>query len=179
MQGIIRYALSKSNLSTEIDTYQEIGNGFIRNAFFPWVFLLFFTLNRNNWKRTVNLVLIIHWILRSCGDIIFAFIPLRPYVEGHYWPFSTDNWYKSCALGNVFWLSGEIIADWYPLLRTKAVTNNNKRKIKYVYITCISYNIIKIINIYCYYVGYPIDLRQYDENGNAVKDFAMFKLRWW
>ncbi|OUM58456.1 hypothetical protein PIROE2DRAFT_16245 [Piromyces sp. E2] len=122
---------------------------------------------------------IIHWVLRSCGDTIFYFIPLREYIPDHYWPYSTEIWYKSAALGNVFWLTGEIIADWYPLLRTKAVTNNNRRKIKYVYVTCILYNIIKIINIYCYFIDYPINLSIRDKNGKVVTDYAMFKIRWW
>ena len=180
MQKVIELANLHGNIYSEnIDVYQVIYNGFLRNDFFPWVLILFFTINKGNWKRPVTIVLIVHWILRSCGDVIFNFIPLREYIPDHYWPYSTENWYKSAALGNVFWLTGEIIADWYPLLRTKAVTNNNRGKIKYVYITCILYNIIKVVNIYCYFIDYPINLSIKDENGNVVTEYAMFKIRWW
>ncbi|OUM64707.1 hypothetical protein PIROE2DRAFT_8474 [Piromyces sp. E2] len=94
------------------------------------------------------------------------------------WPFSEKNWLISNAIAHVFWLSGEILGDWYPLLRTKAVINNSK-KIYPVYITCILFNLVKIFGISSFFIDYPINLKKVDKNFNAVRDIYKFNICWW
>ncbi|ORX47604.1 hypothetical protein BCR36DRAFT_355631 [Piromyces finnis] len=178
MQSIIAFSELRSFIySQKYDTYQTIIESFIRNDYFPWVCLILL-FNRKNWKRPITIILIVHWFLRSIGDSLNNLLPLRPWVPNTYWPYTNENWFICCALANVFWLSGEIVGDWYALLRTKAVTNNNK-KVRLVYVTVIIYNLVKCLNMYCNFMDLPFDLRLQDEEGNLVKDIARFKIHWW
>jgi len=99
-------------------------------------------------------------------------------MANSYWPYTKTNWYVSNGIAHVFWLLGEIMGDWYPLLRTKAVTNNSN-KMKTIFITCIIFNITKVFGMYTYFMDMPIDLRVTDENGNKVKDIIKFNIYWW
>lgn len=178
MQSIIVYVELLSEIySQKVDTYQNIIEAFIKNDFFMWVCLILLY-NYKNWNRPVILILVFHWILRSIGDLLNNTFSLMPWAPDTYWPYTNQAWLVCCAIANVFWLSGEIIGDWYPYLRTKAVTNNH-RKVRLVLMMCIVYNLVKIGNIYCYFSDYPIDLRLRDEKGNLIKDIAKFKIKWW
>lgn len=53
------------------------------------------------------------------------------------------RWALTRQFNSFFWYSGEIIGDWYPLLRTKAVARDKKSMI-YIYGTCILYNLSKL-----------------------------------
>ncbi|OUM60686.1 hypothetical protein PIROE2DRAFT_13505 [Piromyces sp. E2] len=161
----------------KIDGYQNIIDSYIINPYFPWVCLILL-LNYKNWKRTVILILVAHWFLRSTGDLLRNTMDLRPIYNNMYWPYSQKNWYISNAVAHIFWLLGEIIGDWYPLIRTKAVTQN-KKKLKFVYITCIFHNMVKVFGMYTYFMNYPIDLRQLDENRKMVRGIAKYAIAWW
>ncbi|OUM56124.1 hypothetical protein PIROE2DRAFT_19416 [Piromyces sp. E2] len=52
------------------------------------------------------------------------------------------KWFLTRQINSFFWHAGEIIGDWYPVLRTKAVAKEGDL-MKYVYISCIVYNITK------------------------------------
>jgi len=52
------------------------------------------------------------------------------------------KWFLTRQINSFFWYAGEIIGDWYPLIRTKAVAKDGR--IKYVYMSCIFYNITKL-----------------------------------
>eukprot|EP00833_Pecoramyces_ruminatium_P018178 jgi/Orpsp1_1/1192210/evm.model.d7180000091410.1 len=178
MQDLITFAEAHSGDSNlRVDVYQYVFDSYIKNIFFPWVCLILL-FNMKNWKRPVLLILIGHWFLRSTGDLLRNTLELRTKEPNLNWPGSLKNWYISNALANVFWLSGEIIGDWYPLIRLKAITNNSK-KIRFIYVTCIIYNIAKIIGMSSYFYGYPIDLRQKDEDGNPIDDIIKARFRWW
>lgn len=56
---------------------------------------------------------------------------------------SPFKWFVARQINSFFWYIGEIIGDWYPLLRTKAVARD-QHSIKFVYGTCIMYNLAKI-----------------------------------
>ncbi|OUM60685.1 hypothetical protein PIROE2DRAFT_13504 [Piromyces sp. E2] len=181
MHEIIENAETRNGISsTRIDTIQKIIGSYYIFEFFPWVCLILLY-NRKNWKRPVILVLILHYLFRATGNFLRYTLELREPELNTYWPYSTANWYISVALANVFYLTGEIIGDWYPLLRTKAVTKNtsNNKHIKLIYITCIAYNLVKVYGMYCYFMDYPIDIRIRDENNNPVEDIITFKIRWW
>ncbi|KAG4102034.1 hypothetical protein H8356DRAFT_1653288 [Neocallimastix lanati (nom. inval.)] len=162
----------------KIDNIQKVILPFITSPFFPWICLIFL-LNKKNWKRPVILVLIGHWLFRAIGDLLRNTMELRNETSiNTYWPYTKTNWYVSNGIAHVFWLLGEIMGDWYPLLRTKAVTNNSN-KMKTIFITCIIFNITKVFGMYTYFMDMPIDLRVTDENGNKVKDIIKFNIYWW
>ncbi|OUM70476.1 hypothetical protein PIROE2DRAFT_56779 [Piromyces sp. E2] len=178
MQSVIAYSELRSFIyCSKIDTYQTIVESFIKNDYFPWVCLVLLY-SRKKWKRPITLILIAHWFLRSIGDLLNNLLPIRPWVPDTYWPYTNENWFICCALANVFWLSGEIIGDWYALLRTRAVTNKSK-KTRIIYVTLIIYNLVKVANICVNFMVLPFDLRLKDEEGNLVKDIALYKMKWW
>eukprot|EP00833_Pecoramyces_ruminatium_P011732 jgi/Orpsp1_1/1185764/evm.model.c7180000095126.1 len=178
MQIIIEYGEKKGflDLGKKIDKYQNIIiNPYIQSYFFPWVCLILL-LNRKNWKRKVIFILVGHWFLRSTGTVFINIMDVRKKEPNMNWPYSKSNWLISNSIASLFWLTGEILGDLYPLLRIKAVTNNH-RKIRIVYVTCILYNITKVIGIIHQFS--PIDLRILDENRNKVKDIENFRIKWW
>jgi len=82
------------------------------------------------------------------------------------------KWFVTRQLGTIFWYVGEIFADWYPLLRTKAVVQK-QRSIWYVYASCAFFNISKIVLIIYHFTLKPTEL--YDDDGfynkNRVNKF--------
>jgi len=178
MKELITLAESKNGIQyTRIDSIQTFLGAYYMFEFFPWVCLIFIN-NKKNWKRPISLVLILHYLFRATGNFLRYTMELRKTEKNTYWPYSTTNWYISLALANVFYLTGEIIGDWYPLLRTKAVTNNGKY-MKLVYFTCIIYNLVKVYGMYVYFMDYPMDLRITDENNQPVNDMIIYRIRWW
>ncbi|KAG4093321.1 hypothetical protein H8356DRAFT_1428834 [Neocallimastix lanati (nom. inval.)] len=162
------------------DALQYVIDAYLINMHFPWIFLILI-LNGKNWYRPINLVLIVHWFLRSTGDLLRNTMQLRTFEPYTYWPFSQKNWYISNAIAHIFWLSGEIVGDWYPLIRTKVVTNNSK-KIKIIYFFCIIYNSIKFFGMYTYFMNNPINLKKQvnsDIVSNTKNDIVKYNIVWW
>eukprot|EP00833_Pecoramyces_ruminatium_P007441 jgi/Orpsp1_1/1181473/evm.model.c7180000077305.1 len=159
------------------NVYQNMAESFILNPFFLWVFLILLY-NRKNWKRPIILLLIFHWVFRSVGDLLNYRASFIPWAPNTYWPYTDQGWLMAQAIPNIFWLTSEILGDWYPLLRTKAVTKQNK-KIIFVFITCILYNIVKLYSMYALFGDLPIDFRLTDDDGNKVRDIARIKIRYW
>ncbi|ORX47642.1 hypothetical protein BCR36DRAFT_371709 [Piromyces finnis] len=173
----VEHISSKYIQMASIDALQHVVNSFIVNANFPWLCLVLL-LNKGDWKRTVIMILISHWFLRSIGDVlkhIMKFYPPDPNME---WPYHLESWYVSNSFARVFWFAGEIIGDWYPLIRTKAIIKN-KRKIKPVYITCFIYNIVKIVGVACDFVYAPKDLNKPQEKFEINKYVLDYKVHWW
>ncbi|ORX47641.1 hypothetical protein BCR36DRAFT_295243 [Piromyces finnis] len=177
MQYLLILSEHSNGQKLKVDGYQYVINSYICNSYFPWVCLIIL-LNFINWKRPIILILILHWFFRSTGDLLRNTMELRPMDDNMYWPYSQKNWYISNAVAHIFWLLGEIIGDWYPLIRTKAVTLN-KEKLKFVYTTCILHNLVKVIGMYCYFMKFPIDLRHMDENGNLLHGITQYSIAWW
>jgi len=138
-----------------IDWYQKIPLSYITSPFFLWVVLILI-MNRKNWKRPIMLLLIVHWMFRSTGDLLNKTFYLN---IGSY----TQNMYIGYALANIFWCCGEIIGDWYPLIRTRAIINH-KKKIRIVYVTCAFYNLTKICSILYNFYEISILLSNPDEH---------------
>ncbi|OUM63944.1 hypothetical protein PIROE2DRAFT_9399 [Piromyces sp. E2] len=168
----------------KVDSFQSVIESFIINPFFMWVVIILI-LNGKNWKRPVVLILIVHWILRSIGDVFNNMIKINPasYEDDDYdfWPYNVKHWILG-NISNIFSLLGEIVGDWYPLVRTKAVTKDNK-KIKYVFLTCIIYNLIKLSNIgYIFFTYnkakdyYIENLSSYDPDDPIFNKFDDFDL---
>jgi hypothetical protein len=149
-------------------------------TFFYWT-LLIFILHKFNFKKPVMKIILAHLILRTIGDMINKFGDLfnhyysnvpttdeqgnvsyscrydSPSTEMH--PF---KWFLTRQIGCIFWCLGEIVADWYPLFRTRAVAKDQS-SIKIVYVTCGIFNFSKILLILYHYALSPKEL--YDEHG--------------
>jgi len=178
MLRIVKLGESKSGISyKKIDVYQNISLSFLTTQYLPWLCFILL-LNKKNWKRPVILILILHYGLRVIANVFNYWIEIRPGKPNTIWPYTYSNWYFFYAPYNVLTLAGEIVGDWYPLLRTKAVTKDRK-KIRIVTITCICYNLVKVFGMVCYFLDYPIDLTQYDKNRVEVNGTVSFKIRWW
>ncbi|OUM67893.1 hypothetical protein PIROE2DRAFT_58482 [Piromyces sp. E2] len=160
---------------SNIENIEKLFIPFITSSFFPWVCIILL-LNRKNWKRPIILILIMHWFMRSMGDFFRNSMSFREYQPNMAWPGSMNNWYISQGIAHTFWLSGEIIGDWYPLIRTKAVTND-KKKIKIILGCCIAYNLAKIFGMFTFYIS-DVDLRL-EVDGKPNNGLAKQELNWW
>ncbi|ORY43196.1 hypothetical protein LY90DRAFT_671768 [Neocallimastix californiae] len=160
-------------------------------TFFYWTLLLFI-LHKFNFKKPVMKIVLIHFILRSTGDVLDKLGNLWSYYfanqykeikngddtiylwEGcQYRSFQTEmhpmKWFVTRQLGVLFWFTGEIAADWYPLVRTRAVARDQK-SIRLVYWACGIFNITKITIIVYHWCFSPAKL--YDKNGVYNKELV-------
>ncbi|ORX47647.1 hypothetical protein BCR36DRAFT_355730 [Piromyces finnis] len=156
-----------------INSYQLMPVSYIKSLFFAWTFLVII-MNRNNWKRPVLILLIVHWIFRSTGDCLNQFMYLL--IKDPTFKINKLNekaYMIGTALANVFWSTGEIIGDWYPLVRTKAIINN-KKKIRFIYVTCLLYNMTKVCSILFYFIAIPRQVNLPDP-----ADDKLYTLQWW
>ncbi|ORX80768.1 hypothetical protein BCR32DRAFT_293658 [Anaeromyces robustus] len=134
---------------------------FSKMYFFFWTMTIFF-LHKFKFKKPVMKIILFHFLLRAIGDILDKTGDLFPTYFAL--SFNENTQVYSChhtvdkneyhplkffitrQAATIFWYTGEMVGDWYPLLRTKAVVKN-KKKIMPVYITCIIFNITKIVLI--------------------------------
>jgi len=168
----------KPKIFQKCDAFQKVIDAYITNPFFFWLCLTLI-LNKKNWKKPINIILILHWFLKATGDLLRNTMQLRTKEPDKRWPFSNTNWLISNAIAHIFWLTGEMVGDWYPLLRTKAVVNDTK-KMYPVYITCILFNLTKVFGMISFFIDYPIDLRKMDKEKNiGIYDIYIFNIWWW
>ncbi|ORX42565.1 hypothetical protein BCR36DRAFT_362353 [Piromyces finnis] len=147
--------------------------------FFYWT-LLIFIIHRFSFKKPVMKIILLHFLIRGSGDVIDK---LGEYFKHYYsnTPITDENgnvsyicqnnvyftemhpfrWFFTRQIGTVCWYFGEMIADWYPLIRTKAVTKD--RSIWYVYLSCALFNLAKLSLILFHFTLKPEKL--YDVNG--------------
>jgi hypothetical protein len=52
----------------KLDIIQKLIVKLITNEYFAWTCLVLIV-SQNNWKRPINFLLILHWLLRSIGDM--------------------------------------------------------------------------------------------------------------
>jgi len=87
------------------------------------------------------------------------------------------RWLITRQIGCAFWFTGEMIADWYPLLRTRAVARE-KKSIRWVYLTCIIFNCTKVALIVLHFTLPAKDL--YNEDGVYDKTKVdLFYFKYW
>jgi len=87
------------------------------------------------------------------------------------------KWVLTRQIGCIFWCLGEIVADWYPLLRTKAVCKE-KKNIRMVYVTCGIFNFFKVLLIIYHFTLSPSKL--YNEEGvYDKKKIDLFYFNYW
>ncbi|ORX47665.1 hypothetical protein BCR36DRAFT_330509 [Piromyces finnis] len=143
-------------LNDKIDFARTIFYAFLKpfqSQFFYWTLLLLIMYKFNTRRPIIKLILY-HYTFRAIGDIIEQLGKLLPYYHSmgsngkcistlSYTEQHPLKWFLTRQINSFFWYTGEIIGDWYPLLRTKAVTSN-KGALKILYTTCIIYNISKL-----------------------------------
>jgi len=149
----------------KLDTYQYMISCLITSNFFPWLLLLLVL--KRKWNRYfVIIILILHWLLKSIAFALKGAVALDAYNPNNQYPYTMKNFHLIC-IANAIYFIGDIIGDWYPLIRTKSMIIDNK-SLWIVYITCFVYNISKIVVITSQYLYMPMDIRIYDEKGNKV-----------
>jgi len=162
-----------------IDAIQYSIKSFIGNSYLLWLCLILF-LNGKDWKRPVIFILVLYWFLYSTSNLFLSYINYTNIIDfgvkGYDWPYTKRYWLFTNALPDLFLISGEIIADWYLFLRTKALIIN-KRKLKPIYITCIIYNIIKLIQIICNFLLTPSTFKRQEDKANT--EILRYKIVWW
>ncbi|ORX78586.1 hypothetical protein BCR32DRAFT_270006 [Anaeromyces robustus] len=143
---------SKSNW----DIYQDFFTFITTHYSFRWTFLLFIITGKRNWRNPVMLIIIFHLVFREIGIIFGDIAKLLPNKYPNYNYRSNEAFFIDHGLSRVFYYTSEVIADWYLLLRTKAIVKSN-RKIIWVYITCALYCLSKLIKNYVNfsYIPYP------------------------
>jgi len=179
--GVIDFIKDRVSINKRrrIDAYQISLTTYIRNNYFPWLCIVLLQ-NRKNLKRPVTLVLILYWFLQSTGDLLQSYLNYTNIKEfedrGYDWPFNKFNWYVVNAVAHTCWTSGEIIADWYPLLRTRAIIKDKKKMIP-IYFICILYNLVKVLLMLTNYVFAPSSFER--ENDKPNKEMLRYIIVWW
>jgi len=180
----------ESKLDNRINTIRTIIYAIFKPlqfTFFYWSILVFI-LNKFNFKKPVMKIILAHMIFRSLGDILDKLGDLMPRYYSNTFDENTKTyvcnynassaemhplrWVLTRQIGIFLWLTGEIIADWYPLIRTREIVYK-KTSIWFVYVTCIIFNLAKGSLIILHFTLQPSQL--YDEHGafnrRHVNDF--------
>jgi len=167
----------------------------IQFLFFYWTLIVFF-LHRFNFRKPVMKLILFHFIFRCIGDILDKSGSLLPHYFANKYVTKPDGtvimecendvanperhplkWLITRQLGCTFWFVGEIVADWYPLLRTRAVARE-KKSIRWVYLTCIIFNLSKAALIILHYTLPASQL--YDKEGIYNQDKVdIFYFKYW
>ncbi|OUM70543.1 hypothetical protein PIROE2DRAFT_1429 [Piromyces sp. E2] len=180
------FLLALKNDYKFFDVIQHAAMAYIESPFFFWVILVLL-MNSKNWKRPVMLILIVHWFLRSTGDLISKYtkIETKPYFP--------DRVFVGIGIANVFWMAGEMVGDWYLYVRTKALIND-KTKLRISFYLCIIYNLIKIFSIYNFFYEHKQSVDQMNAmikmmqehpelaaagGAGAPQQNTTYGLRWW
>jgi len=157
------------------DAYENIATKLLYSDFFPWLCLLL-TLTYKNWKKPIIIIMILHWFLRDLGNMFEGTLYLQEKFNEH-WPFGNKQWLSSYGIASVFWCIGEVIADWYLLMRTRAIIRK-KEELRWVFITCGIINIVKCAQIYTFLSYVPFRDNKYIESV-YVLDMAENKFLKW
>ncbi|KAG4089797.1 hypothetical protein H8356DRAFT_1314382 [Neocallimastix lanati (nom. inval.)] len=165
-------------------------------TFFYWT-LLIFILHKFNFKKPVMKIILAHFILRTAGDVLDKIGDLLPRYYANTPVFDSNGleismdciydssakerhplkWFITRQLAILFWFTGEIAGDWYPLLRTRAVARDQK-SIWLVYFTCGIFNLSKIAIIILHFTFSPTKL--YNEKGVYNKEqMNYFYFKYW
>ncbi|OUM64710.1 hypothetical protein PIROE2DRAFT_8478 [Piromyces sp. E2] len=82
------------NMMRYVDATQLLVDSFILNKLFPWLCLVLI-INRNDWKRPVILILILHWFFKSISDLLknyYFYTDTAEYERnGYQWPYTHLN----------------------------------------------------------------------------------------
>ncbi|ORX84149.1 hypothetical protein BCR32DRAFT_307212 [Anaeromyces robustus] len=163
----------------KVDLFEKIIIPLFSHQFFPWTLLLLI-ISYKNWKRPILFLLILHCFLRSLGDVFVNRLDLYKKGPNDKWPFSNDSWLKTYGIATILWHLSEIIGDWYLLIRTQALVKNSK-KLRLVFITCLFYNLIKVIQItnYLRYIPFTVTENHPNYEFIYIKNMAVHIYNKW
>eukprot|EP00833_Pecoramyces_ruminatium_P018218 jgi/Orpsp1_1/1192250/evm.model.d7180000091715.1 len=188
----------EARLNNKIDVIRTIIYAIhkpLQFTFFYWT-LLIFIIHKFNFKKPVMKIILVHFILRTLGDIVDKLGDLMPryystaisvnaknetvYDCKYYSPspeMHPFKWLLTRQIGCTLWCLGEIVADWYPLLRTKAVCGKRKKSIRSIYVTCGIFNMTKVILFIYHYTLSPTEL--YKEGVYDKTKIDLFYFKYW
>ncbi|ORX65293.1 hypothetical protein BCR32DRAFT_286584 [Anaeromyces robustus] len=131
--------------------------------YFLYWSLLIFILHKFDFRKPVMRIILGHLVIRCMGNVLEVYgetyntyyfnkkvkdsfgneyLVCDSYADVNTHPF---RWFLTRQIGTICWYLGEIIADWYPLLRTKAIVK--QKQMHSVYFTCALFNLSKILLI--------------------------------
>lgn len=139
-------------------------------VYFFWTMLVFL-FHGFNLKKPVMKIILLHFVLRATGNMVDMLGNLYSNYYALSYDSQTDTY--SCInngtneyfpakfffkryIATILWYTGEIVGDWYLLLRTKDVVKN-ENKIKIVKLSCAFYNLSKVLLI-LYHFRYKINV---------------------
>ncbi|ORX79286.1 hypothetical protein BCR32DRAFT_281522 [Anaeromyces robustus] len=159
--------LKNHGIKSNWDKYQNLYTDIINHYCFAWTCFILVLVGKK-WRNPVMYIIILHFLTRFIGYIIEDLGKLRTYqYPGYDYP-SNEGYLWGHALSRVaFYICG-IVGDWYLLLRTKALVKSNK-KIIWVYLTCIIFNMTKIVKMYFNFIYVP-----YKDNFNPDSESDKF-----
>jgi len=165
-------AIKKYYGESKWDTYQSLFTAAIDHYCCAWTFLVFILIGKK-WKNTIIYIIIIHYALRYIGKVVETLSEFREnkYPGYNYEYRSNEAYIWGHATSRVILYISEVIGDWYLLVRTKAIVKSNK-KIRWVFVTCIIYNIARLSKIYFNFTYIP-----FKENFDPKADELDFFLR--
>ncbi|ORX80365.1 hypothetical protein BCR32DRAFT_22745 [Anaeromyces robustus] len=168
--------LDSNSPSLKCDLNQKFFTLTFDNYAFLFPFFILFLVGKK-WKNTIIYMIIVNYILRYIGDVIGNISQLMtPKYPTYEYP-SNEGYKWGHALSRLILYTGDIIADWYLLIRTKAIVKSNK-KIRWLYITCIIFNISKIAKIYFNFKYVPFKDNFNPELKEDVLDFYLRKVEY-
>ena len=168
MPYVSRYKFVKLDVLTTLNTYHDpnyieyktdifqklLMDCTLNDPYICWLFLLLI-LNYKRWKRPVICLIIVFWILRFLNQVSVLIITEIEPIKGKTFPYDISN-YGKLMFAYITLMAFQIVGDWYPLLRTKAVVQK-KRDLILIYTTCIIYNIGKLLGIFVFLIYKPDD----------------------
>ncbi|ORX86593.1 hypothetical protein BCR32DRAFT_264865 [Anaeromyces robustus] len=162
--------LKKFKPEPKWDIYQMMLKQPIEIYCCAWTFLLLVLVGKK-WRNNIIYLFLVHWALLSTGYAIDKIKYLYPkQYKGEYDYESNDAYFYGHFISRIFVYFGNIVGDWYLLFRTKALVKSNK-KLVWVYITLIIYNITRLLKDYFNYTYRP-----FPENFDPDKDELTYHL---
>ncbi|ORX77959.1 hypothetical protein BCR32DRAFT_282728 [Anaeromyces robustus] len=132
------------------DNYNKIFSTGINSIYFLWTILVFIIISGNKSKNLVLYLIVFVFTFNYIGLLINANASIifpKQYKEYGYEYSSNESYLWGHFLSRLFFYIGNIIGDWYLLIRTRSFVKSNRRII-WVFITCILYNMATLIKIY-------------------------------
>jgi len=204
MPSITPINLERPNFSTlhefgevyKTDVLQKtIVDATIVEPFLPWL-LLVLLLNFKRQKKPVIYLLISFWLVKFLNSVISGYLfvahdgkdsnRMNKFNEGGFkeGEFEEEGFkeggksmIKFVLFAITIWLVmiSQVIGDWYPVLRTKAVVHN-KKSLRLVYTTCIIYNIAKLIGPFSFFIPINQPTSDVGNDSNKIKKPSSHKL---
>jgi len=158
--------------------------------YFYWT-LLIFVMNKFNFKKIVMKFLLFHLLLRCTADILDQIANVYKYYFSYQETYNNDTqnficinesmhpmkWLISKQIAMFCFYSGEIVADWYPLIRIRDFVK--RKTMRSIYITCGLFNLSKLLMVVLHWSLSPTII--YNKITGAYNQEIMdkFNIKYW